>query len=84
MTLNSFVRWFDSWVEPDATSDAAERVEWLRVLPFLGLHLGCAAVVWVGWSPIAVAIAALLYVLRMFAITAFYHRYFSHRAFKTS
>jgi stearoyl-CoA desaturase (delta-9 desaturase) len=25
-----------------------------------------------------------MYVIRMFAITAFYHRYFSHRAFKTS
>ena len=32
----------------------------------------------------AIATAVGLYALRMFAVTAFYHRYFSHRAFKTS
>ena len=39
---------------------------------------------WVGWSCTAVAVAAALYLLRMFAVTGFYHRYFSHRSFKTS
>ncbi len=29
-------------------------------------------------------LAAATYWIRMFAITAFYHRYFSHRAYKTS
>jgi stearoyl-CoA desaturase (delta-9 desaturase) len=38
----------------------------------------------VGISATAVAVAVGLYALRMFAITAFYHRYFSHRAFRTS
>jgi stearoyl-CoA desaturase (delta-9 desaturase) len=38
----------------------------------------------VGWSPIAVTVAVVLYVVRMFAITGLYHRYFSHRAFRTS
>lgn len=32
----------------------------------------------------AVGAAAVLYFARMFAITAFYHRYFSHRSFQTS
>lgn len=32
----------------------------------------------------AVAAAVLLYFIRMFAITGFYHRYFSHRTFRTS
>jgi stearoyl-CoA desaturase (delta-9 desaturase) len=41
-------------------------------------------VVWVGWSWAAVGVAAALYALRMFVITAFYHRYFSHRTFQTS
>jgi stearoyl-CoA desaturase (delta-9 desaturase) len=54
------------------------------MIPFLGLHVGCLGVIWVGWSWIAVGTAAALYFLRMFAITAFYHRYFSHRTFKTS
>ena len=32
----------------------------------------------------AVSVAAALYVIRMFAITGIYHRYFSHRTFKTT
>jgi stearoyl-CoA desaturase (delta-9 desaturase) len=38
----------------------------------------------VGWSWIAVVVAIALYFVRMFAVTGFYHRYFSHRSFKTS
>lgn len=53
-------------------------------MPFIAMHVACLAVIWVGWSPIAVAMALFLYLLRMFAITGFYHRYFSHRSFKTS
>jgi len=48
------------------------------------LHLAVFSVFWVGWSPVAVATAFLLYAIRMFAITGFYHRYFSHRTFRTS
>jgi stearoyl-CoA desaturase (Delta-9 desaturase) len=48
------------------------------------MHLGCLGVIWVGWSPIAAAAAIAAYVVRMFAITGFYHRYFSHRTFQTS
>jgi stearoyl-CoA desaturase (delta-9 desaturase) len=48
------------------------------------LHLMCFAVIWVGWSWTAVIVAISLYFLRMFAITGFYHRYFSHRSFETS
>lgn len=64
--------------------DSDTRVDWLRTLPFLALHLACLAVFWVGVSPIAVAVAVALYAVRMFAITGFYHRYFSHRTFRTS
>jgi stearoyl-CoA desaturase (delta-9 desaturase) len=48
------------------------------------MHLACLAVLVVGWSPVALAVAAALFLVRMFAITAFYHRYFSHRAFRAS
>jgi len=64
--------------------DDSRRIDWLRSMPFFALHLGCLAVIWVGWSWPAVAVAVLLYAVRVFALTAFYHRYFSHRAFKTS
>lgn len=82
----TFLAWFDSSAAPVDATDAAERrrIDWLRVLPFVALHLACFAVVWVGWSWIAVATAVGLYALRMFAITAFYHRYFSHKTFRTS
>jgi stearoyl-CoA desaturase (Delta-9 desaturase) len=82
--LLNFSRWFDSWAGADRFQDEPQRVDWVRTLPFLGLHLVCFAVIWVGWSPFAVAFAGALYVVRMFAITGFYHRYFSHKTFKTS
>ncbi|QDV73944.1 acyl-CoA desaturase [Botrimarina mediterranea] len=62
----------------------AEEIEWFRVAPFLLLHLACLSVFWVGWSWAAVGVALLAHFARVFALTAFYHRYFSHRAFKTS
>jgi stearoyl-CoA desaturase (delta-9 desaturase) len=76
------VAWFDNTA--GVAEHDPERIDWVRVLPFVGLHLSCLAAVWVGVSGIAIATAAALYVLRMFAVTAFYHRYFSHRAFETS
>lgn len=60
------------------------RVEWVRIVPFLLLHAACLLVLVVGWSWIAVAVAVAVYFARVFGLTAFYHRYFSHRAFKTS
>lgn len=56
----------------------------MRCIPFFLMHLGCFAVIWVGVSKFAVALAVVAYLTRMFAITGFYHRYFSHRTFKTS
>jgi stearoyl-CoA desaturase (delta-9 desaturase) len=41
-------------------------------------------VFFVGFSWVALAIALLTYTARVFALTAGYHRYFSHRSFKTS
>ncbi|MDZ4099605.1 MAG: acyl-CoA desaturase [Methylophilaceae bacterium] len=79
------LRWLDSNVPQDGSNEAIEnKVDWLRVLPFVGLHLACFAVIWVGWSLFAVLFAVALYGIRMFAVTGFYHRYFSHKAFRTS
>lgn len=79
----ALLAWFDNRAVPDE-SISGQHIDWLRVLPFVALHLGCLAVLGVGWSVTAVAVAAGLYALRMFAITGFYHRYFSHKAFRTS
>ena len=77
-------RWLVGGVDGDTRRHGERRIDWLRALPFLAMHAGCLGVLWVGVSPVAVAMAGLLYAVRMFAITAFYHRYFSHRAFHTS
>ena len=53
-------------------------------LPFALVHLGCFAAIWTGVTLQAVIICIALYVLRMVAIGAGYHRYFSHRSFATS
>jgi stearoyl-CoA desaturase (delta-9 desaturase) len=73
--------WFDSGVAAAADRDG---VDWGRILPFVAVHLACLAVFRVGVTATALGTALALYALRMFAITGFYHRYFSHRAFKTS
>lgn len=83
--VGAILCWFDDDAGDDRTSRLpADRVDWLRVVPFLLLHVACLAVVWTGWSVAAVATALVLLLIRMFAITAGYHRYFSHRAYKTS
>lgn len=84
--LLKIVEWFDNEaVKPQTANPAQDRlVDWLRMLPFIGVHLMCLGVFVVGWSWAAITVCVIMYAVRMFAITGFYHRYFSHRAFKTS
>jgi stearoyl-CoA desaturase (Delta-9 desaturase) len=51
---------------------------------FVAMHLACLFVLVVPFSLKLLGLAAFGYVLRMWAITAGYHRYFAHRSFKTS
>jgi len=83
--MTSILRWFDSEANIESISVTdRKKVDWLRIAPLLFLHLMCLGVFWVGWSWTAIGVALLLYCVRMFAITGFYHRYFSHKAFKTN
>ncbi len=59
-----------------------ERIAWGRIVPMLVLQATCGLVFFTGWSPVAVIVCVALYLVRMFGITAFYHRYFSHRTFR--
>ena len=79
-----FLTWLDSSRYAVTDSDDSHRIDWVRIIPFIGLHIACLSVIWVGVSSAAVAAFLASYLLRMFAITAFYHRYFAHRSFKTS
>jgi stearoyl-CoA desaturase (Delta-9 desaturase) len=56
----------------------------LKSVPFLSLHVACVSVFFTGVNSIALALCGAFYFVRMFGITAGYHRYFSHRSFKTS
>jgi stearoyl-CoA desaturase (delta-9 desaturase) len=53
-------------------------------IPLLLMHVCCAGVFFVqgGWP--AFSIFGVMYLLHVFALTAGYHRYFSHKTFKTS
>ena len=68
----------------EVTSDD-RRVRVLKVFPFVAVHVAAVAgVALLGWSWRGLALAVGLYYLRMFFVTAGYHRYFSHRTFRTS
>jgi stearoyl-CoA desaturase (delta-9 desaturase) len=56
----------------------------LKAAPFVLLHLALLAAFFVPATAGAVALCAAAYAVRMFGITAGYHRYFAHRAYKTS
>lgn len=64
--------------------DPDERIEFWGNLPFILMHLGCLLVFFVGVTPMALMIAFICLVVRMFGLTAGYHRYFSHRSYETS
>ena len=89
--IKKIINWFDSYANAEntdthtnhaSTKSDLESLNWLRIVPFIGLHLACFTVIWVGWSPVALVVAISFYVIRMVGITAFYHRYFAHKAFK--
>lgn len=83
--VKSVLQWFDSSIENhDTSQENGQQIDWIRAIPFIGMHLACIAAFFVGFSWTALATAIGLYIIRMFTITGFYHRYFSHRTFKTS
>jgi stearoyl-CoA desaturase (delta-9 desaturase) len=53
-------------------------------VPFVALHLACLAVLFTGVTVGAAVLCGVTYFIRMFGITGGYHRYFAHRAYKTS
>jgi stearoyl-CoA desaturase (delta-9 desaturase) len=64
--------------EPD------EAIDYWASLPFFGIHLACLLAIWTGVSAVSATVCVALYGLRMFGLSAGYHRYFSHRSYRTS
>jgi stearoyl-CoA desaturase (Delta-9 desaturase) len=85
--FSAIVQWFDADYAPagaDAVRNEPDKVDWVRCIPFIILHLGCLGVIWTGASSFAVWTAVFLYFVRMAAVTGVYHRYFSHKTYSTS
>jgi stearoyl-CoA desaturase (delta-9 desaturase) len=77
------------WVCPppetfDEPLGSEGKVEWFRCLPYVLIHLAAILVFFYPITLSCILVAFISYSVRMFSITAFYHRYFSHRSFKTS
>ena len=68
---------------PDTGGDHDDII-YPSTIPFILLHFACLAAIWTGVTWQALAICIALYWLRIFAIGAGYHRYFSHRAYSPS
>ncbi len=81
---NLLLGWLDNHKIIIEKDDNYDKPNFLRIIPFMLLHVFTLGVIWVGWSPFAVGFAIIFYFIRMFAITGFYHRYFSHKTFKTN
>lgn len=65
-------------------NDQPHLINVLKQIVFWAVHVACILALWTGVSWIAVVVCFALYAIRMFAITGGYHRYFSHRSYKTS
>jgi stearoyl-CoA desaturase (delta-9 desaturase) len=48
------------------------------------VHLSILGIFWTGVTTTAVVMCVVLYLVRMWALTGGFHRYFSHRSYKTS
>ncbi len=71
-------------MEPNRFIAEHDDIAYPSAIPFVLVHLACLAAFWTGISWQSIVIGVALYWLRMFAIGAGYHRYFSHRAYSTS
>jgi stearoyl-CoA desaturase (delta-9 desaturase) len=69
---------------PNVDSAEGNDIIYPSAIPFALVHLACIGAIWTGVTWQALAICLGLYWLRIFAIGAGYHRYFSHRAYSTS
>jgi len=64
---------------------AGRKIDRIRSIPFFTVHVAAVVgVIALGWSWVGLAWALAFYAIRMFGVTAGYHRYFSHRSYRTS
>jgi stearoyl-CoA desaturase (delta-9 desaturase) len=61
-----------------------EHVNWVTSIPFFLIHAVCLLAIFTGVPARALILCGVLYFVRMFFITAGYHRYFAHRSYRMS
>jgi stearoyl-CoA desaturase (delta-9 desaturase) len=59
-------------------------IDWVKAFIIVGVHAGCLGAFWAGASWNAIVSCAVMYTVRMFAISGGYHRYFALRSYRTS
>ncbi len=59
-------------------------IKYISTIPFILIHLSVFAVFWSGITMAAIYLFFGLFFMRIWSCTAGYHRYFSHKSFKTS
>ena len=69
---------------PAPSGEPHDDIIYPNTLPFVLVHLACFGAIWTGVTAQALWVMFALYVIRMWGVTAAYHRYFSHRSYKTS
>lgn len=88
MIIKKLRKTFSIWIANQNNYElglkSPDTIDWFRATPFILLNLGILFVFWVGFSWVALITALVLYVVRVFFIGAFYHRYFSHKTYKTN
>lgn len=70
--------------QPQVNAMQPTKTDRLRQGPFLLVSLTLVSMFWFGASPVVAVTALGLYFLRIFAVSAFSHRYLSHRSFRTT
>ncbi|MDC0182598.1 acyl-CoA desaturase [Nitrosomonadales bacterium] len=86
-SLKFILGWFDNQIVENKYLNIdlhGKEIDWARVIPYIIIHLSIVSIFFVDFSLTAFWFFIGMYSIRMFAITGFYHRYFSHKAFKTS
>ena len=69
---------------PGLAGRTAGGLVWPTAIGYVAIHAACLVGIWVGASTTDLLVCGASYVVRMFGLSAGYHRYFAHRAFKTS
>lgn len=71
-------------IQPNPSKENRGPAKVINSFGMITFHLMPLAIFWTGSTLFDWIVCFSLYFIRMFFITGFYHRYFSHRTFKTS